>query len=58
MSLTLESAREVYGATFQDDQGRYFAKTFLGRKYGYETNMGALFVCFTCGHLCDCEGEE
>jgi hypothetical protein len=57
-SLTLESAREVYGATQQDSEGRYYSKQ-LGQapKYGYHTHMGGLYVCFTCGHLCEC-GEE
>lgn len=58
MSLTLESARELYGATNQDNTGRYYAKE-LGKaaKYGYYTNLGSLYVCFTCGHLCECDGE-
>ena len=55
MSLTLESARELYGATLQDEEGRYYSKT-IGQvpKYGYHTQMGSLYVCFTCGHLCSC----
>lgn len=55
MSLTLESARELYGATLQDEEGRYYSKT-IGQapKYGYHTQMGSLYVCFTCGHLCEC----
>jgi hypothetical protein len=59
MSLTLESARELYGATNQDENGRYYAKQAgKPKKYGYSTQLGALYVCFTCGHLCDCGGEE
>lgn len=60
MSLTLESARELYGAIYQDERGRYYAKE-RGKapKYGYRTQLGAFFVCFTCGHLCECwEVEE
>jgi hypothetical protein len=59
MGLALESARELYGATNQEDNGRYYAKE-LGkpRKYGYHTGLGSLYVCFTCGHLCDCGIEE
>jgi len=58
MGLTLESARELYGAVNRDEAGRYYSKE-LGkvRRYGYQTNLGQLYVCFTCGHLCDC-GEE
>jgi len=54
--LTLESARELYNATHQDEAGRWYAKE-LGKpkKYGYHTHMGELYVCFTCGHLCECE---
>jgi hypothetical protein len=55
MSLTLESARELYGAINQDEAGRYYAKEFgKPNKYGYHTNLGELYVCFTCGHLCEC----
>jgi len=57
MSLTLESARELYNATYLDDNGRYYAKLLGQRKYGYNTHMGSLYVCFTCGYLCQC-GEE
>jgi hypothetical protein len=55
MSLILESARELYNAVHIDDDGRYYSKQ-LGQppKYGYHTNLGALYVCFTCGHLCEC----
>jgi hypothetical protein len=58
MGLTLESARELYGAVNRDEAGRYYAKK-LGKpkKYGYRTQLGQLYVCFTCGHLCEC-GEE
>lgn len=57
-SLTLESARSVYNATQQDESGRWYAKEMgKPRKYGYHTHMGQLYVCFTCGHLCECEGE-
>lgn len=24
---------------------------------GYHTHLGGLWVCYTCGHLCDC-GED
>lgn len=28
-------------------------------KKGYHTQLGGLYVCFTCGHLCECgEVEE
>ena len=58
MSLTLESARELYGAIYQDDKGRYFSKKFgQDKRYYYTTNLGALSVCFTCGHLCECEDD-
>ena len=57
--LTLESARELYNATHQDEAGRWYAKE-LGKpkKYGYNTHLGSLYVCFTCGHLCECGEEE
>ena len=30
----------------------------LGR-YGYYSHFGGLYVCYTCGHLCECyETEE
>jgi len=60
MSYTLEQTREVDGATFQDDSGRWYAYSegFHGKKrYGYNTQWGCGYVCYTCGHLCECEGE-
>ena len=56
---TLEQTRELDGATSQDENGRFFAPFNNGvRKYGYRTNLGGLFVCYTDGHYCECEGEE
>jgi hypothetical protein len=58
MSYTLEQTREIDGATLLDDSGRYYAKHSKGhRVYGYNTAWGCGYVCYTCGHLCECEGE-
>ena len=55
---TLEQTRELDGATSQDENGRFFAPFNNGvRKYGYHTWLTGAFVCYTCGHLCDC-GED
>ena len=54
----LEETRELHGATSQDENGRFFAFFDNGvRKYGYKTWLTGAFVCYTCGHLCDC-GED
>lgn len=60
MSYTLEQTREIDGAMLLDDSGRYYALHSNGyRVYGYNTAWGCTYVCYTCGHLCDCgEGEE
>lgn len=29
----------------------------LGR-YGYRTHFTGAYVCYTCGHVCDCGAEE
>ena len=54
---TLEREREISGAQL-DDEGRYYVQDREGyRAYGYRTHFGGLYVCYTCGHLCEC-GEE
>jgi len=61
MSYTLEQTKELDGATFQDDSGRWYAysKGFYGeKKYGYNTHFTGAYVCYTCGHLCECGEEE
>jgi hypothetical protein len=37
-----------------DDGGRL--KDKAGR-YGYSTHFAGAYVCYTCGHLCECGGE-
>ena len=29
-----------------------------GIAIGYHTWFGGLYVCYTCGHLCDCGDDE
>jgi hypothetical protein len=56
---TLEKTREIDGAILLDDNGRYYAEHSEGyRVYGYNTAWGCAYVCYTCGHLCDCGDEE
>ena len=56
---TLEDTRRIDGATLQDEEGRYYALHSEGyRVYGYNTAWGCGYVCYTCGHLCDCGQEE
>ena len=38
----------------QDVDGRLIDNA--GR-YGYATHFGGLYVCYTCGHMCECGGE-
>ena len=57
---TLDSVRELDGATLQDNNGRYYWQDIDGKKYyGYSAHMSGAYICYTCGHLCECgEGEE
>ena len=58
---TLEQTRELDDATRQDSNGRYYRLKPDGdrnvRVYGYHPHMSGSYVCYTCGHLCDCERE-
>ena len=55
MGHALEETRALDNATQQDEQGRYYRREKDGAKvFGYHTWLGGLWVCYTCGHLCDC----
>jgi hypothetical protein len=56
---TLQETRVTDGATLIDDNGRFYALERDGKRvYGYSAWMSGAYVCYTCGHLCDCgEGE-
>lgn len=55
----LRREREIQGATLLDDNDRFYLEVEGERRYGYNTHFGGLYVCYTCGHLCECgEGEE
>lgn len=55
----LEETRELDGAK-EDMHGRYYVQDKEGyRSYGYFAHFTGAYVCYTCGHLCECgEGEE
>lgn len=56
--ITLEDTRRIDGATLDDD-GRYYLMNSKGEKvYGYQTHFSGAYVCYTCGHLCECGEEE
>jgi hypothetical protein len=56
---TLKRERDFRGATLLDDNDRFYLEGESGREYGYRTHFTGAYVCYTCGHLCDCgEGEE
>jgi hypothetical protein len=55
---TLEKTRELDGAKFDEGEGRYYVEREGGiRSFGYRTHFAGMWVCYTCGHLCEC-GEE
>lgn len=55
---TLEDKREIAGAK-QDSEGRYYVKDSAGnRLYGYNAHFSGAYVCYTCGHLCECGDDE
>ena len=54
---TLEDTRRIDGAKL-DIEGRYYVQVSKGyRSYGYRAHFSGAYVCYTCGHLCDC-GDE
>ena len=55
---TLEDIRKLDGA-WLDDSGRYYLMTSKGeRAYGYSSHFSGAYICYTCGHLCECGEEE
>ena len=58
---TLEQERELRDATRQTTSGRYYALIPDGdrntRAYGYHTHFSGAYVCYTCGHLCECKNN-
>lgn len=47
------------GAWMLDEADRFYRLSDEGeRVYGYLAHFTGAFICYTCGHLCDCEGEE
>ena len=55
MSKPLEITRALDQATQRDDQGRYYRIDHEGAKvFGYHAWQTGAWVCYTCGHLCDC----
>lgn len=52
----LEKTRAIDGAIHQDENGRWHTISAGGIRYGYQTHFSGAYVCYTCGHLCDCEG--
>lgn len=55
---TLEDTRQLDGAILQDEDDRYYLITSKGdRAYGYHAHFSGAYICYTCGHLCDC-GDE
>jgi len=57
VSTQLEEQRELDGA-IMDDSGRYCVTRDGVSRYGYRTHFAGLWVCYTCGHLCDCGDDE
>lgn len=54
---TLEQTRELDGATLLDSEDRYYRlDDKRERVYGYRAHFTGAYVCYSCGHLCECEG--
>lgn len=66
MSLLNNGAIEEYrrrrhedGAYLLDWQDRFYRLDATGeRVYGYQAHFTGAYICYTCGHLCDCEDED
>lgn len=54
---TLKRERELRGATLLDDNDRFYAEG-QAEEYGYRAHFSGSYVCYTCGHLCDCGDDE
>jgi len=45
--------------TMQEDEGgRYFVQDGESKRYGYHAHFTGAYICYTCGALCNCKGEE
>jgi hypothetical protein len=56
---TLEDTRKIDGAILLDESDRYYLLTSKGEKaYGYSAHFSGAYICYTCGHLCECGDEE
>jgi len=53
----LQKARAIDSAIHQDSAGRWHSISSAGYRYGYRAHFTGAYVCYTCGHLCEC-GEE
>jgi hypothetical protein len=52
----LKYYRQLDGATLLDESERYYRLDDKGeRVYGYRTHFTGAYVCYSCGHLCECE---
>lgn len=55
---SLKYYRQLDGATLLDSEDRYYRLDDKGeRVYGYRTHFTGSYVCYSCGHLCEC-GQE
>ena len=57
-SWSLKHERDFRGAILLDDSDRFYREGEGGREYGYRTQFSGLWVCYTDGHLCECEQLE
>ena len=57
---TIQRERVSAGAWRLDESDRFYAVEEGEMRYGYVTRLTGSYVCYTCGHLCECgeEGEE
>jgi len=55
---TLKRERQLRGAVLLDEHDRFYLEGASGREYGYRAHFGGAYVCYTCGHLCDCGDDE
>ena len=52
----LQNIRETDGAKL-DESGRYYITINNIKRFGYFAHFSGAYVCYTCGHLCEC-GEN
>lgn len=51
--------RQLDGAILLDENDRFYRLSEAGERiYGYSAWLSGAYVCYTCGHLCECGDDD